>query len=419
MADSINTQKRDAQYRGPVDSSEYNTRIEENYRDLLYLYNKSNILDQKLSQAFERVLKDQAYLVNAVDDLVDRVEALENETNTLSIYSFSQLDYINFVGTSFAVSTTDLLSLDPYYNVITLPRVSGSSNSKLKFHTSGASSTQVVPDFFKTYIQNNYAGVDIAGAVVNTTPTFHAVMDDSNKVWKRNIITQSTSVSGAQMMFYVKIPSEFTGSTKTNCIKLNPFPVYSVDISTIEYTTTPNPTLTESDSWIPLNSSALYNGVTTAIGKVPPGGWLTTGSDTIYNSGPLCFYFPDKEVTAIRIKMVQRSYMQEEGNYVYTYGLSDLDVRYDKFLPSGKTIIKFTPPDGSLINNVTSVDPVIYNVPLSQMSNAFSYRVIYDDAGNYSLTNPGASTNVWIEVTLNMLEDKTAPVLSDLRIQYD
>jgi hypothetical protein len=124
-------------------------------------------------------------------------------------------------------------------------------------------------------------------------------------------------------------------------------------------------------------------------------------------------------VTAIRVKMVQRSYMEEEGNYVYTYGLSDLDVRYDKFLPSGKTIIKFTPPDGSLINNVISVDPVIYNVPLSQMSNAFSYRVIYDDAGNYSLTNPGASSSVWIEVTLNMLEDKTAPVLSDLRIQYD
>ena len=79
MADSINTQKRDAHYRGPVDSAEYNTRIEENYRDLLYLYNKSNILDQKLSQAFERVLKDQAYLVNAVDDLVDRVlVVLEN-----------------------------------------------------------------------------------------------------------------------------------------------------------------------------------------------------------------------------------------------------------------------------------------------------------------------------------------------------
>lgn len=420
MADSINTQKRNAQYKGPVDSSEYNQRIEENYKDLLYLYNKSNILDQKLSEAFQRVLKDQAYLVSAVDDLVDRVEALENETNTLSIYSFSQLDYVNFVGTSFSISSTNLLSLDPYYNVITLPKVSGSSNSKLKFHTSGASSSQVVPDFFKTFIQNNYAGVDTAGAIVNTTATFNAIIDNPDKIWKRNIITQSTSPSGAQMMFYVKIPSEFTGSTKTNCIKFNPFPVYSVDISSIEYTTKLNPTLTESDSWLPLNSSALYNGVSTAVGKVPPGGWLVAGSDTIYNSGPLSFHFPDKEITAIRIKMVQRSYMQEEGNYVYTYGLSDLDVRYDKFLPSGKTIIKFTPPDGSLINNIISVDPVIYNVPLSQMSNAFSYRVIYDDgAGNYSTTNRGASSSVWIEVTLNLLEDKTAPVLSDLRIQYD
>jgi hypothetical protein len=44
--------------------------------------------------------------------------------------------------------------------------------------------------------------------------------------------------------------------------------------------------------------------------------------------------------------------------------------------------------------------------------------VIYDDAGTYTLSNPGISTSVWIEVTLNMLSDKTAPVLSDLIIEY-
>lgn len=420
MADSMNTQRRSAQYKGAVDSAEYNMRIEENYKDLLYLYNKSNILDQKLSEAFQRVLKDQAYLVGAVDDLIDRVKALEYEINTLSIYSFSQFDYVNFVGTSFAISTTNLLSLDPYYNIITLPKVTGSSSSKLKFYTSGSSSAQVIPDFFKTNIDAIYAGVDIAGAIINTTPTFNAIIDNPDKVWKRNIITQSTSPFGAQMMFYVKVPSEFTGSTKTNCIKLNPFPVYSVDIFSIEYTTKLNPTLTESDSWIPLNSYGLYNGVSAAVGKVPPGGWTVAGLDTIYNSGPLCFYCSDKEITAIRIKMIQKNYMQEGGNYVYTYGLSDLDIRYDKFLPSGKTIIKFTAPNGSLINNIISVNPVIYNVPLSKMSNAFSHRVIYSDGGgNYTTTNPGASSSVWIEVTLNMLDDKTAPVLCDLRIQYD
>jgi hypothetical protein len=117
--------------------------------------------------------------------------------------------------------------------------------------------------------------------------------------------------------------------------------------------------------------------------------------------------------------MNQRNYFKELGSYIYTYGLSDLDIRYDKFLTSGKTIIKFDAPSGEMINEVISVTPKIYNVPLSQMSNAFSHRVIYSDGGIYSLANPGSSSSVWIEVTLNMLGDKTAPVLSDLEIQYD
>jgi hypothetical protein len=418
MSDSINTQKRSVRYRGPVDSADYNLRIEENYKDLVYLYNKLSVIDSKLAQSFERVIKDQAFLANVVNDLLDRVSALEAEGNKISIYSFSQLDYTNFIGTNFAISSTDLLSMDPYYNVLTLPKVTGSSTSKLKFFNSSVG--QIVPDFFKTYIQNNYTGVDTAGNVVNTNPTYNSILDDPNKVWKRTIISDEASVAGAQMMFYVKVPTEFTGSMKTNCIKINPYPMYSVDISSIEYTTIENPSLTESDGWFPLNSSALYNGVVDAIGKVPPGGWITSGADTIFNSGPLSFYFAEKEITAVRIKMNQRNYFKELDKYIYTYGLSDFDVRYDKFLPSGKTIIKFTPPEGELINEITDVEPFIYNVRLSQMSNAFSYRVIYGDGfGNYSLLSPGASPHAWVEITLNMLEDKTPPVLSDLLISYN
>lgn len=416
MADSIHTQKRTAQYRGPVSSSDYNSRIEENYRDLLYLYNKIKVIDSKLAQSFERVIKDQVFLSYTLKDLTDRVSALEAENNKISVHSFSQLDYISLVGTSFAVSATELLSFDPYYNVITLPKVTGSSSSKLKFFNSSVG--QIVPDFFKTVVDNSFVGVDSSGSVVSTTPTYNAILDDPNKVWKRSIISQESSVSGAQMMFYAKIPSEFTGSTKVNSIKLNPYPLYSVDISSIEYTLTKNPSLNSSDTWIPLNNSGLYNNVQDAIGKVAPGGWVTSGADTIYNSGPLAFYFSDKEITAIRIKMNQRNFFKELDQYIYTYGLSDLDIRYDKYLPSGKTIFKFTAPQGELIEEVTAVDPIIYNVPLSQMSQAFSYRVIYDDAGTYSLNNPGASSHVWIEVTLNILEDKTPPVLSDLVISY-
>ena len=95
-----------------------------------------------------------------------------------------------------------------------------------------------------------------------------------------------------------------------------------------------------------------------------------------------------------------------------------MDVRYEKYLPTGRTIIKYSAPAGQTIEEVTNVAPIIYNVPESQLDEAFSYRVIYDDSGVYSLSNPGSNNHVWIEVTLNQLADKTAPVLSDLIIEY-
>jgi hypothetical protein len=416
MSDIIKTQKRNIRYNGVVDSADYNNRIEENYQDLLYLYNKSNILDNKISQAFERVLKDQLFLANALSDLSDRVAALEDSSSMSSIYSYSQVDYVNFVGTPFSISSSDILTFDPYYNVVTLPIIAGSSSSKLKFYNNNTG--QVVPDFFKTYIDTSFSGADTSGSVIDTTPTYYSVLDDPNRVWKRNVIANEQNAAGAQMMFYIKIPSEYTGSNKTNCIKLNPYPLHATDIYSIEYTNKINPNLTESDGWTKLNYSGLYDGVDHAIGKVPPGGWYEMGEDTIRNSGPVCFYFADLEITAVRVKFHQRSYFKELNKYIYTYGLSNLDIRHDKFMSSGKMIFKFNAPTGRLIETVSSVVPRIYNVPQGSISDAFSYRIIYKDGDTYTLDNPGSSSSVWVEVTLNILEDKTPPVLSDLNVYY-
>ena len=417
MSDILKTKKRDYKYNGPVDSADYNSRIEENYQDLVYLYNKSNIVDTKLSTAFERVLKDHAFLANAINDISDRVKALESQTNTLSIHSFSQLDYPSFIGTNFAVAGTELLSFDPTYNVISLPKVSSGCFSKLKFGQPGVG--QIVPDYFKAMLNLSFAGVDTSGATVDSTPIYNAILDSPDKVWRRTVISPSNPSTGAQMMLYIKVSSEISGSTKTNTIKLNPFPAFGAEIYSIEYTVKSDPTLSDSDVWVPLNPNRYYDGDLSAIGKVPPGGWSTLGADSVKNSGPLCYQFPSTEITAIRVKFSQKNYFTELGNYIYTYGLSDLDIRYDKFLPVGRTIIKYTPKTGDLIEEITNVTPRIYNVPLSQMSNVFDYRIIYDDGGTYTLVNPGANSHVWIEVTLNMANDTTAPVLSDLIIQYN
>lgn len=417
MSEVLNSRKRDYTHNGPVNSSDYNLRLEENYRDLVFLYNKSNLIDTKLSSAFDRVIKDQKFLMNIINDLSDRVEALESANNTMTIHSFSQIDVGSFVGTEFAVSGTELLTFDPIYNYITLPKDTRGSFSKLKFTSPDVG--QVVPDFFKSKLDISFNGVDTQGAVVETTPVYYSILDSSDKVWKRNVISEVASIAGAQLMLYVKVPGEASGSLKCNSIRLNPFPTFGVDIFSIEYTSKINPSFTNSDGWTTLNKNAYYDGQSEAIGKVPPGGWRASGSDAILNSGPICFHFPPIDITAIRIKMNQRNYMTELNKYIYTYGLSDFDVRYEKFYPTGRTILKFTPANGDIISDITNVTPKIYNAPLGSQSSIFSYRVIYQSGGSYTLSNPGASSSVWIEVTLNVLDDKTPPVLSDLIVEYE
>jgi len=416
MSEILNTKKRDYKYNGPVQSSDYNDRIEENYKDLVYLYNKAASIDASLADAFERVMKDQRFLSAALTDMEDRVKALESSANMVSIHSFSQLDYGNFAGTDFAISSNELLYFDPIYNVITLPIVSNGSFSKIKF--ANQSSGQVIPQFFKARVDNSFSGADQPGVVLNSTPIYNCILDDPAKVWKRNIVVSSSITSGCQMMAYFKVPTESSGSYSANELRLNPYPAYGTDIVSIEYTTKSNPTLSDADGWTPLNDTNMYNNVSEAIGRVPPGGWDSVGADKIYNSGPVAFHFADKNISAIRILFSQRNYFTEMGSNVYSYGLSDIDVRYNKYLSSGKTIIKFTPSNGDVINSIVNITPKIYNVPLNLVSSAFSYRVIYEDGGVYSLTNPGASNSVWIEVTLNQLDDKTPPVLSDLIVQY-
>ena len=420
MSDYINTEQKTNQYNGPVNSTDFNKTIEQNYKDLVMLYNRSGILSEELRNAFERVLKDHMFISQALMDVEDRLQSLESNLagdKILSIHNYSQIDNSALINTQYAVAGSEVLSLDYINNIITLPKVSGSSYSKIKFFHDFVG--QVIPDFFETKIENSLLSVDSPGALIDTTPVYHAVLDSSSKVWKRNVIANAPSPLGAQLYLYIKIPTAYSGSDKSNFISLNPYPVFGVDIMNIEYTTRENPSMTSADGWTPLNHNILYDGDSSAVGSVAPGAWTSLGTDALLNTGPVGFYFDPLPITAVRVLMRQRSYVLENNKYVYTYGLSDIDIRSDKFLPTGKTIIRFDAPSGEVIYNVTGVTPKIYNVPLELISTVFEYKVIYSDSGAYTEENPGSSDSVWVEVTLNQLSDGTAPVLSDLIVTYE
>ena len=224
------------------------------------------------------------------------------------------------------------------------------------------------------------------------------------------------------MYLYVRIPTGTIGNSLANYVSLAPYPSSGVDVVRVEYTTAVAPTLTDKDTYQSFNPG-YYNNEYDAVGKVAPGGWSTVGSDTIVNSGPLQFVTADKNITAVRILLRQRNYIKENNAYIYTYGLSDIDIRYEKYLPTGKTFIRFDAPTGNTIKDILNVSPKIYNVSPSMLSSTFGYRVFYPvisgSQATYGLVNPQTSDHVYVEVTLNMLDDMIAPVLSDLIIEAD
>ena len=418
MSEFIYTEKKPQQYHGPISSTDFNERVEQNYADLIYLYNKYGVLDNKVAELVERIIKENLYISSYINDLYDRVRSLESKnTNQLSLYSKSQIDLVPFYNTEYAISASSLLDYNEYYNQLSLPRVTGSSYSKIKFIN--ATEGQVIPDFLETKIDNTLAGGDSTGAIIDTTPVQYALLDQPDKVWRRNVILNEANPLGVSLYLYVKIPAGTTGNSLTNCVRLVPYPANGVDIVKVEYTTTPSPTMTDKDVYYPINPG-YYDGQYDAVGKVAPGGWSTVGSDTINNSGPMNFLFAEKNVTAIRVLLRQKNYFIENGKYVYTYGLSNLDIRYEKFLPVGKTFVKFNAPSGKTINEILNVSPKIYNVSQSVVPQIFSYRVFYPNGATYSPnSNTGTSNAVYVEVSMSMPDSKIPPILSDLIIEAD
>jgi hypothetical protein len=250
MSEFIYTQKKPQQYHGPLSSTDFNERTEQNYADLIYLYNKYGVLDKKVNEIIERIIKDNIFLSSAVNDLFERIRSIESQnTNQISLYSRSQIDNGPFVNTVNAVSTSEALQFDEYSNLLSLPVVSGSSHSKIKFIN--ATKGQIIPEFLDTRIDLSLPGGDGNGAIIDTTPVQNAFLNQPDKVWRRNVILNSSNPLGVSLYLYVKIPSSSIGSTLSNILTLSPYPYNGVDVVKVEYTTKPSPTLTDSDTYIP------------------------------------------------------------------------------------------------------------------------------------------------------------------------
>lgn len=414
----MHTQQRFYQYRGPDSSEDYNNRIEENYKDLVYLYNLSEKLSGLIDAGSSSALKNLNALVRHIDVLEARIAALEANDNTISMTSNSQVDNNRFNSTAYNITSSLRCSYLGNDDGLTLPKIESSSVSKLKFYDS-AGVKEIIPSSVETLVVPISSSADTSSSVIETSQPYHAITSKPGVVWERNVITSTPDlVDGAQMYFFVRIPDELTASADSNCLVFSPFPAFNVDVLEISYSVDPNVKLGNASTWTPFNYDQIYYQADGASGNLIPGGW---SGDEIVNCGPKIFYFDPKPITAIRMKLRQNNYFTKGANYIYSYGLSSLDIRNDKFLDTGKCIIRFDAPASDTISSVTSVTPYIWNVAESFVNDVFSYRLIWEtsyNSGVYTTSSVPLSKRVWVEVTLNKTLDGGTPQLTNLVLNY-
>lgn len=416
MSEPLHTQKEFAQFRGPTTSDNYNERQENMYRDLVYLANKIGLAERDVAWNHQREIKETFALTRILEDLEARVTTLEAAENKLTFKHTNQVDSDRFKGTEFEIADSSHCYHDSQHGVVTLPLVSGSSVSKLVFINSDGSS--VLPSSFEALASGVTGTADGGAATIDTSDPYYAVLAEPGKIWERNVIVDTPHTSDSEVYLYVKVPTDASVSKNTNCLVVHPYPILGCELIDVSYTVNTDVTLSESDVYHTLNSSAIHSGNTDAVGWLPPGGWV---GDTIVDCGPKVFYFDPLPITGFRLRLKQSNFYQEGSKYLYSYGLSKLDARFNKFVDEGKVIFRFDAPGSDTISSVVNVTPDIWNVSEAEAPYVFDYKIIWEtsyDSGVYTNVPVPLSSRVWIEVTLDKTINKGTPALSGLTIDY-
>lgn len=420
MSKNPYTKKSSRRYRGPSDSESFNELNESLYEDLVFLYNATNEIDANLDEAYSVFGKNLEGLSKEIEKL--KLD-LKNVQETGQAFSFGpniKDDTSRFDGTAYEINSLDKIYFNSRFKSYTLPRVADSSISRLKYLNENGEIR--VPPSLEMVVIPDGTSVE-SGAIVKTTLPYDAVLENPGQVWERNVLSSDPNGEAVMDLFFT-LPQDLASVEYANVLSLIPYPMYNVDIVGIYYTTEVGPTLgTNSTVWTPLNVDSNHLNNPDAVGYIAPGAWA---GDEIDNSGAKTFIFPSEKITAMRITLRQTepydvSSVSAPDEYIYTYGLSSLDVKFDKFQESGKIIYQIEPNTGDTFSSIDSVQPDVYNVPAGALEDVFSYRVIWEtalDSGTYTLSPVPSSAKAWIEVTLNKDSFQNLPVLTNLKVTY-
>jgi hypothetical protein len=235
---------------------------------------------------------------------------------------------------------------------------------------------------------------------VGTLPLSLAIAGPDSLFYERILSSASIPETAQTTSLFFGVPQTRTGTgyPNSNYITFMPFPLYTTNMR-VWYTLDSEPVLSVAgSSW---------------------NDWPTYVTDlrhaTVYKTEcmPLYTSFPTANITAIRIDMQQPFYLVELTDYVFSYGLGELELGIIKATTNiAIGTVKITKPTG----NFTSIGTDDGNVTLSNIASAD----LVDVVSTYAWVDPEDATIAYVEITLlpNAITDGQIPIITEVSVDY-
>lgn len=387
------SRKIEARFRGPTSSEDFNQWIEDNYFDLVQLFNASRKNKSSIEENLSFLLKENLFMQGKIEKLEGLIETMQESIDSSkgilskSFYSIENVSENNCkIDTRYGIAHLDL-------DQIPISKVYLRDNFGKVF----------VPNSLNVSLYESYSPIsNIRGKIElpiqEDKSIINAFNGSKDSYWIRNHYT-TESIDEVYAIIDIDLPRNIINHTRVNTIYLDPAPEFSFSILDILYSS--------SDTWERLDTFPKMTD-----GETP---------QEISDAGKLAFVFPYKDILKLRLYIKQNKWTPEGNNRIFSYGFKSIEVFFTRFKEESSSFtVRFDIPDPSRsFSKILSVSTLPSKGGIKTNSGIETKLFLENgNTKNVNETLPSTTKTVYVEVSLFPVEGVT-PTISQLNIEYE
>ena len=399
MNNAPQTKPSNVGIRSITNSKKQNEFEKQVLKDLLGLYNKANLLEIDLKNTREMAEIESSYMKLSVGKTQTMLSHfIENYLNSTQEIKTKTAYPSDFTGNETRPVQIDLETFDA-----TL--VPAYTESKVNIYDEISDET-FIPESLKVELlsEENPGILEILDSDV-----YQCFDGKSETAWIRKITTDNT-VSEVVTVMNIYLPHDIVTTDYVNELIIKPFPVNSIDIKEIKYSSTYDVSYTTILDDLNDYEKNIIKDYRSYIGQD-------------YNeSFNIRLNFEEKKIKVLTISFSQKSYVQNGGNRVFYIGAKEIQVNLNKYANTlGELSFRLSLESGT--KKIENISPY-FNNPSVASENSIEMEIYtvnaLDEVYPVESSFPFSTTEneLLVKVKIYPIDGKNTPNLSKFKLFY-